>query len=93
MKRINLEDVLHIAVLACIAIYLTGCGTAPKQKGFELPPALSEVYRGGALKNMETADSAELGMPNQYDRVSHTCVSTPIYNLAGYYVRTDTRCW
>lgn len=93
MRRIQLEDVLHIAVLAAIAVYMTGCGSTPKPKGFEMPPALSEVYRNGQLKGLEQADSADLGMPNQYDRVSHTCVSTPIYNLAGYYVRTDVRCW
>ncbi len=89
MKRTKL-----ITLIACIlSLSNSGCGSTPKQRGFELPAALSEVYRGGALKPLQEADGPLLGMPNQYDRVSHTCISTPVYNLAGYYVRTDVRCW
>lgn len=81
-------------LLACLTISLfqTACASQ-KPRGFELPPALSETFRGGALKGLEAADSPELGMPNQYDRVSHTCVSTPVYRIDGIYLRTDVRCW
>lgn len=92
MKRPIIEDIFHAICLIMLALYFTGCSSKPK-KGFDLPPALSEVFRGGALKGLEVADSPNLGIPNQYDRVTHVCVSTPIYNLEGYYVRTDVRCW
>ena len=74
-------------------VQFCGCSTPQKPKGFELPPALRETFRGGALKGLEEADSPELGMPNPYDRVSHVCTSTPIYNLWGQFVRTDVRCF
>ena len=85
MKRLILVLILGLTT--------TACSTPPKPKGFELPPALSEVYRGGALKPLQEADSAVLGMPNQYDLVSHVCTSAPIYDMWGRYVRTDVRCW
>ena len=74
---------------------LSSCASKPPppQKGFELPIALSEVFRGGVLKGLQEADSAQLGMPSQYDLVEHTCTSGPIYDLWGRYVRTDVRCW
>lgn len=92
-SKATLEDALLTGLIIAIAIFLTACGSAPKQRGFELPPALSETMRGGTLKGLETADSPDLGMPNQYDRVSHVCISEPIYNLAGQYVRTTVKCW
>lgn len=82
---------LLIIVLITLAAVQVGC--ASKKKGFELPPALSETFRGGQLKGLESATSAELGMPNQYDRVSHVCVSDPEYNLAGEYIGTSVKCW
>lgn len=76
------------------AFFSIGCASDPvKPKGFELPPALSEVYRGGTLAPMQQADSADLGMPNQYDLVDHTCSSRPMYDIYGRYTRTDVRCW
>lgn len=80
----------HLIFIA-MALSLSACSTAPK--GFELPPALSETFRNGQLKGLEQADSADLGMPNPYDRTSRVCVSRPIYNIDGFYVRTDVRCW
>lgn len=65
---------------------------ASKPKGFVLPVALSEVYRNGELKGLEQADGPDLGMPNQNDRVAHTCTSTPLYSLEGYYTRTVVHC-
>ena len=78
-------------LLILVAVALTACSSKPK--GFELPIALSETMRGGALKGLEQADGPILGMPNQHDRVAHTCRSQPIYTLEGHYVRTDVRCW
>lgn len=75
------------------ALTLTACASKPKAEGFVLPVALSETFRGGSLKGLEHADSAELGMPNQYDRVEHTCTSMPVYDIYGRYTRTDVRCW
>lgn len=70
----------------------SGCAHDPP-KGFILPPALSEVFRGGQMKGLEDATSADLGIPNQYDRVSHVCTSQPIFDLNGYYVKTSVVCY
>lgn len=82
-----------ILALLVILTPVLNVACASKPKGFEMPPALAETFRGGELKGLEKADSPELGMPNQYDRVTHTCTSTPVYNLYGQYVRTSTKCW
>lgn len=78
-----------ILILACLNV--VAC-SSPKPKGYVLPPALREVFRGGELKPLQNAESTE-GMPNAYDQVSHTCTSTPIFHLDGTYARTDVRCW
>lgn len=75
------------------AISTVACASAPKPQGFQLPPALSEVYRNGQLKGMETATTPELGIPNDTDLVSHSCSSVPQFNLYGQYVTTIVRCW
>ncbi len=67
------------------------CSTTTKPAGQS--PALREVFRGGELKGAETHDGADRGMPDDYDLVSHTCVSTPIFGLDGRYLRTSVRCW
>lgn len=79
--------------LITILSLTSACASKPVQKGFALPPALSEVYRGGELKGLEQADSSDLGMPNQYDLVGHVCHSQPIFDLWGRYVRTSVKCW
>lgn len=81
------------ALVTCAALNLTGCVTQQRARGYELPPVLSEVFRGGQLKGLETNDGAVLGMPGDYDRVQHVCTSTPMYDLYGRYYRTDVRCW
>ena len=88
---LNFQKQLQRLALTFLALNLAACASQPK-RGFELPVALSEVYRGGQLKGLEYADGPDLGMPNQYDRVSHTCTSTPIYTLEGYYSRTVVHC-
>lgn len=82
-------------LILTLSLFAVACSSTPvqPQRGFELPPALSEVYRGGTLTPMQQADSPVLGMPNQYDRVEHVCTSGPIYDVYGRYVRTDVRCW
>lgn len=88
MRNLKLITILGLSLL------LNACATKIVQKpGFELPPALSESFRGGALKGLEHADSADLGMPSQYDLVSHVCTTEPIFDVWGRYVRTDVRCW
>lgn len=78
--------------LMLLCLLTVGCATQP-QKGFDLPPALREVYRGGELTPMQQAQRPDLGIPKQYDLVSHTCVSTPMYDLDGNYSYTDTQCF
>lgn len=79
----------------CLAS-LVGCASEPKYQGFDLPPALREVYRGGQLAPMQNATDGNLGIrgrPTKYDSVQHVCVSKPIYNIDGSYARTDTLCF
>lgn len=64
---------------------LVGCASTPQQKINDYGGALPELYRSGT-PNVEP-------MPNYYHRISHTCSSTPIFDIYGYYVRTDVRCW
>lgn len=79
-------------IMLHLLMILSACASEPK-RGFEMPIALSEVYRNGQLKGLEQTDSPVLGMPNQFDRVGHVCASQPIYTMSGEYVRTDVRCW
>ena len=72
---------------------LANCASKPKPQGFVLPPALSEVFRNGELKGLESNTTGELGMPNENDLVSHTCTSKPLFNIYGQYVRTVVSCW
>lgn len=82
-------------LILCFALALSACASTPppKPQGFILPPALSETFRGGALKGLEHADQADLGIPNQYDLTTHVCQSAPIFDIWGRFVRTDVRCW
>lgn len=82
---------LILLVLVLIAGLQVGCATA-KPKGYELPPALREVYRGGELKGLENRQP-DLNVPANYDLVQHTCTSAPIFNLDGSYSHTTTKCW
>lgn len=81
---------LKLAILVLFALNASACASKPH--GFALPVALSEVYRNGELKGLEHADGPDLGMPNQNDRVAHTCTSTPLYTLEGQYTRTVVNC-
>lgn len=81
-------------ILILVLINATACASAPPQRrGFELPPALSEVFRGGQLKGLESSTDGDLGIPNQNDLVSRVCVSEPIFTINGEYVRTAVVCF
>lgn len=67
-----------------ITLSLIGCAT-PKKEIINYEGALPELYRAGT-PSIEP-------YPNYTHRISHTCTSSPIYDLYGYYVRTDVRCW
>ena len=94
---------LLIGLAGILVLTLRGCSTPQPKRGFELPQALREVYRGGELKPMQDAKDPDLGLgqgnsqtgyiPTNYDLVQHTCVSTPIYTLDGDYAYTSTKCW
>lgn len=96
-------EMLYRALICFLLVWVSGCATPPPQRGFELPPALREIYRGGELKPMQDATSPDLGfgrdssqpgyVPTNYDLVSHTCTSEPIFNIDGSYWRTITRCF
>jgi hypothetical protein len=93
---LSAQAFLFLVALFLYTLFGTGCASPPKPeppRGYELPPALREVFRGGELTPLQHADAPDLGMPTPYDQVSHTCVSTPIYGLDGRYVRTSVRCW
>jgi hypothetical protein len=66
-------------ILISLAI---GCSSKPKVPDYD--GALRELMRNGVPQS-------EM-YPDYYSRTSHTCTSTPIYDLEGYYVRHDIRC-
>lgn len=79
-------------LLSLTFLVLSSCAHEPP-RGFILPPALSEVFRQGQLKGLESNRDGNLGIPNQSAMVSHTCRSQPIWDLQGRYVRTDVSCY
>lgn len=93
MKKARIKNSILILVLigASIAASL-GCAT--KKPRIIVPaPALREVFRGGAIQGLEDNEGHFLGAPNEYDLVSHTCTSTPIFDIYGRYVKTSVKCW
>lgn len=80
-------------IMILLASGFTACASKPVYRGFTLPPAMSETLRGGELKGLESNDTGLLGMPNERELVSHTCTSTPIFNIYGQFVRTSVHCW
>lgn len=94
--KLETKTAIFVILMVFIINALTGCAStpeAPAPKGFALPVALSEVYRGGTLAPMMNAESPDLGMPSQYDLVPHVCKSYPQFDMYNRYVRTDVRCW
>ena len=77
MKQILIKALAVYAVLACM-----GCSTAQRPNNYG--GALPELMRNG-VPQLVHAESP-------YDRVSHTCTSTPIFDLNGAYAYTDVRC-
>lgn len=79
--------------LILIAMTLSACSTT-KPKGYELPPVVREVFRGGELKGLENVSGEDPRLyPSQHDLVQQVCVSQPIFGLYGEYIRTAVRCW
>jgi len=85
-----MKNQIKLLMTLSLIFILGACSSKPQ--GYEMPIAMSEVFRNGELKGLEYKDGPELGMPNQTDRVSHTCTSTPLYSLEGYYTRTVVHC-
>lgn len=79
-------------IVTLLILFNIGCAS-PTVVRYNLPPALSEVYRNGQLPGMESDTGALLGTPAPYDQVPRTCRSQPIYSLHGIYIRTDVRCF
>lgn len=73
----------RIFLLILLLTLASACATKPQVNDYG--GSLPEVYRAGT--------PLVEPYPNYYHRISHTCTSTPIYDLYGYYVRTDVRCW
>lgn len=71
-------------LMLVLTLALIGCST-PQKPTLTYQGALPELYRAGT-------PSVE-PYPNYMHRISHSCTSMPIYDLDGYYVRTDVRCW
>lgn len=93
VKTLNAISLLRKKLAIAAILILPACTTV-KYRGYELPPALSETFRGGQLKGLEDHTSqAELGLPNPYDQISRVCVSQPIYDYNGNYLRTTVKCW
>lgn len=68
---------------------LGGCATAPQARVPTYGGALPELMRAG---EPETEPQVE-PFPTAYNAISHTCISTPIFDMNGRYVRTSVQCW
>lgn len=86
--------VLKMVYMMALISSLAACGST-QYRGYEMPVAMREVFRGGQLKGLEdhTDPNKDLGMPAPYDMVQHTCTSQPTYNLDGSFHRTAVRCY
>lgn len=87
----------HVLFLL-IAISVQACQSQQPRYTYQLPSAMREVFRGGQLKGLEDREDPNLGIEqpkevSPYDLVQHTCVSEPIRDMNGRYVRTAVRCW
>lgn len=78
-----MSNLTKLILFTIVGAVLTGCAAQPVKHTYG--GALTELYRAGT-PNIEA-------YPNYTHRVSHNCVSQPIYDNYGYYVRTDVRCW
>ena len=78
-------------MLVLIAIN-TACATQ-QPRGYELPPALNEVFRGGQLQGLQNSGGPVLGQPDRVGRVGMVCVQEPMNDMYGYYMYTQTYCY
>lgn len=84
---------MRIVLLIALVLSSAACTTA-KPRGYELPPALREVFRGGELNGLQNVSSEDPRLyPSQRDLVQQVCVSEPLFDAYGRYYRTAVRCW
>lgn len=83
----------YLLILA--TVLQVACATQPQPKGYELPPALSALFRGGQLRGLSDTQGqgAILGNPQQISTQAMTCTATPIFGLDGEFNYTDVRCF
>lgn len=79
--------------LILVLMLLTSACATQQPKGYELPPALSEVFRSGQLKGLENSGAPVLGTPTRLNRVGMVCVQEPEYDMYGYYMFTSVTCY
>jgi len=81
-------------ILICaLSLGLAACQTTTPRPQVMVPaPALREVMRGGAIRGLEDNSGDFTGMPGAYDLIEHVCVSMPITDMYGRYVRTAVSC-
>lgn len=89
MKRLVLLTMIYFAVGA----FTQGCSTNPKiYKPYTYNGALSELHRQGNPNTRPAvpASSGDLYTPDRY--ASRVCVSRPIFNNYGEFVRYHVEC-
>lgn len=79
-------------IIISLALLTSACATQ-QPRGYELPPALNEVFRGGQLQPLQKSAGPVLGQPDRIGRVGMVCIQEPMYDLYGYYMYTDVRCF
>ena len=68
---------------ALLVVGMIGC--ASPRRYVEPYGGALEATLGGGIPRIESST-------NEYYMVSHTCVSSPIFDIYGDYVRTEVRC-
>jgi len=66
-----------------ISMFLVGCQTTKPRP---------HTY-GGALKEVTREGSPEEFQPEKYEIGTHVCVSKPIFDLDGNFIKKSIRCW
>lgn len=92
MKKAKIKNALLWSLILASSVSAS-LGCASKPRVIVPAPALREVFRGGSIQGLEDNEGHFLGAPNEYDLVSHTCTSTPIFDFLGRYVKTSVKCW
>lgn len=80
-------------ILAILMLLVLNVACSSQERKYESPPALAELVRRSHLNDLTNATDPAIGEPSYQQRVSMTCTQTPIYDMWGYFVRTDVICW